>query len=55
MRLTRFTVFAALLFAVTSIYAAAPIRIMVDATDAPRDVIHTHVVIPASPGPLNLF
>lgn len=32
-----------------------PIRVMVDATDAPRRVLHSRLVIPAKPGPLTLL
>ena len=46
---------AILLFLVTSLRAAEPIRITLDATDAPRDVLHTHLTIPATAGPLALF
>ena len=35
--------------------AAAPITIRVDATEAPTNVLHAHLTIPASPGPLALF
>ena len=45
---------ASLLFAV-SLLAAEPIRITVDASDAPRGVVHSHLTIPASPGPLTLW
>jgi len=34
--------------------AARPIELLVDATDAPRGIFHTHLVIPAAPGPLAL-
>ena len=34
---------------------AAPITIRVDATEAPMHVLHAHLMIPASPGPLALF
>jgi predicted metalloprotease with PDZ domain len=33
----------------------APIRLDVDATDAPRNLLHARLHIPASPGPLTLF
>ncbi|HEV7518528.1 MAG TPA: hypothetical protein VGR07_19715, partial [Thermoanaerobaculia bacterium] len=33
----------------------SPISIAVDATDAPRQVFHTHIVMAASPGPLTLY
>jgi predicted metalloprotease with PDZ domain len=34
---------------------AAPVRLEVDATDAPRHLLHVRLVIPASPGKLTLF
>jgi predicted metalloprotease with PDZ domain len=40
---------------VVSIASAAPIRLFVDATDAPRRVLHAHMVIPAQPGPMTLW
>ena len=45
----------ATLFLAVAAYAAGPIRIVVDATDAPRDVLHAHLTIPASAGPLALY
>ena len=33
----------------------APIKLDVDATDAPRNLLHTRLHIPASPGPLTLY
>ncbi len=44
----------AFLFATTAA-TAAPIRIVVDATDAPRDVLHAHMTIPAPAGSLTLY
>src|SRR5215475_7980739 len=46
-----------LLFAfITTISALAqPIRLRVDATEAPRRLYHVDLTIPAAPGPLNLF
>lgn len=38
-----------------AIVLAQPIRITVDATDAPRRVLHSHLVIPVQPGPLALW
>jgi predicted metalloprotease with PDZ domain len=35
--------------------SAAPIIIRVDATEAPSHVLHAHLTIPASPGPLTLY
>jgi len=34
--------------------AASPIQLSVDATDAPRGIFHSRLVIPAAPGPLAL-
>ncbi len=49
----------ALLFAVAfSVHAQTasnPIRITVDLTDAPRRILHAHMTIPVSPGPLTLL
>jgi predicted metalloprotease with PDZ domain len=33
----------------------APIKITVDLTDAPRKILHAHMTIPVSPGPLTLL
>lgn len=41
------------LFAIS--LSAAPITIRVDASEAPAHVLHAHLTIPASPGPLALF
>jgi predicted metalloprotease with PDZ domain len=38
----------------TASAASRPIEISVDATDAPRGIFRTHMVIPAAPGPLVL-
>ncbi|HEY3054466.1 MAG TPA: PDZ domain-containing protein [Thermoanaerobaculia bacterium] len=54
MRLIRRSILAVLFFAVSA-FAADPIRITVDATDVPRDILHSHLTIPATAGPLNLF
>lgn len=35
--------------------AAAPISVDVDATQAPRGILHTHLVMPVKPGPLTLL
>jgi predicted metalloprotease with PDZ domain len=43
------------LSAVAASQAAGPITITVDATDAPRNLFHAKLVIPASPGPLSLL
>lgn len=34
---------------------AGPIRLVVDATQAPQKILHTHMVIPVTPGPLTLY
>jgi len=44
-----------ILCAVAFSVSAAPITIRVDATEAPAHVLHAHLNIPASPGPLALF
>src|SRR5262244_3521041 len=44
----------AFLFSVTA-FAQQPIRLRVDATEAPRKIYHAELTIPAAPGPLNLF
>jgi predicted metalloprotease with PDZ domain len=51
--LKRAFVLVALVVAV-SLQAQQPIRVVVDATDAPRKVFHSHSTIPASPGPMRL-
>jgi predicted metalloprotease with PDZ domain len=40
--------------AIATATAAAPMRIDVDATDAPRRLLHARLAIPARPGPLTL-
>src|ERR1700720_420020 len=52
--LKRILVFAALSLLAVSLLAA-PIPIRVDATQAPSHLLHAHLSIPASPGPLALF
>ncbi len=50
----RFTIAVGLcLFAIS--LSGAPILIRVDATEAPAHVLHSHLTIPATPGPLALF
>src|SRR5262245_27681682 len=44
-----------LLAAPASAFAQQPIRLRVDATEAPRRIYHAELSIPASPGPLTLF
>ncbi|HSP14214.1 MAG TPA: PDZ domain-containing protein [Thermoanaerobaculia bacterium] len=56
MRLKRIVLtFVSILLLATAVFAADPIRITVDATDAPHDVLHSRVTIPAAAGPLALF
>lgn len=50
----RVLLLAALLLLAASL-CAAPIAIRVDASDAPNHLLHSHLTIPASPGPLALF
>ncbi|PYI82175.1 MAG: peptidase M61 [Verrucomicrobia bacterium] len=45
----------ALLFSVSALGQNTPIRLDVDATDAPRKILHARLRIPASPGPLTLL
>src|SRR5262245_54941160 len=55
---TSFRVFAAVLFAYLLTgagLAQQPIRLRVDATEAPRRVYHAELSIPAVAGPMNLF
>jgi len=42
-------------FVATVTAFAQPIRLRVDATEAPRRLYHVELTIPAAPGPLNLF
>lgn len=51
--LKRAVVLLSLLLAAT-LHAQEPIRITVDATDAPRKIFHSHATIPAKPGPMQL-
>src|SRR5215212_5502667 len=41
-------------FTLTLTLTAQPIRIVVDATDAPRKIFRAHLTIPAAPGPMRL-
>jgi predicted metalloprotease with PDZ domain len=52
--LKRILILAALLLVAASLFAA-PITIRVDASEAPSHLLHAHMSIPASPGPLALF
>src|SRR5436309_13474224 len=45
----------ALLVSFTGSIFAAPIVLQVDATEAPRQIYHAELHIPAAPGPLTLF
>src|SRR6187549_185960 len=49
--------FALFLFLVTvsSALAQAAVTLAVDATDAPRNIVHSKLTIPVKPGPLTLF
>src|ERR1022692_3464506 len=44
-----------LLFVASLLPAQAPIRLYVDATDAPRKLFHARMTIPVRPGPLTLL
>lgn len=48
------TTLTALLTANTVHAQPQPIRVVVDATDAPRKIFHSHAVIPAAAGPMRL-
>src|SRR5713101_6886659 len=54
MRLLQRALLAALFYTISA-FGADPIRITVDATDAPRDILHAHMTIPAGAGPLALY
>ena len=54
MRLTFVASFLLLLGSAFAADTSTPIRILVDATDAPRNIFHTSIVLPATPGPLTL-
>src|SRR5579872_2102033 len=41
--------------ALAAIASAQEIRVQVDATDAPRRIVHVHLTIPAKPGPMTLL
>ena len=53
--LSRWLVAFTLLLAASALAGAAPIQLDVDATDAPRSILHARLHIPAQPGPLTLF
>ncbi|HEX9163745.1 MAG TPA: PDZ domain-containing protein [Thermoanaerobaculia bacterium] len=56
MRLTRVLFSFVLTFVAAAVlFAADPIRITIDATDAPHDVLHSRLTIPATAGPLTLY
>ncbi len=48
-------VFFLVALAAVSVATAAPIRLVVDASDAPRRVIHAHLTIPAQAGAMTLW
>jgi predicted metalloprotease with PDZ domain len=57
-RSTRLALPIALLLAASSLCAQSPpgpIKLMVDASEAPRQILHARLVILAKPGPLTLF
>ncbi|GGG91166.1 M61 family metallopeptidase [Silvibacterium dinghuense] len=41
-------------WAQSSTQSSSPIQVTVDVTDAPRKILHAHLVIPVQPGPLTL-
>ena len=45
---------ASLLFCFTTLAQTPPVRLRVDATDAPRKLLHARLSFPATPGPLTL-
>jgi predicted metalloprotease with PDZ domain len=55
MRQGIFTAFAAALFGIKSLAADAPIILDVDASEAPRNILHARLHIPAAAGTLTLF
>ena len=48
------TRFLALTFTALSLSAQPPLKLQVDATDAPRRILHAKLTIPATGGPLRL-
>jgi predicted metalloprotease with PDZ domain len=57
-RSTKLALLIALLLAAPSLRAQSPpgsIKLMVDASEAPRQILHARLLIPARPGPLTLF
>ena len=50
----KMTRFLALTLAALSLSAQSPLKLQVDATDAPRRILHTKLTIPATGGPLRL-
>jgi predicted metalloprotease with PDZ domain len=51
----RWLVLFNLLLAASAFAQTGPIKLDVDATDAPRSILHARLHIPAQPGPLTLF
>src|SRR2546423_11047658 len=47
--------FVLLLLCTAVAFAQQPIRLRVDATEAPRKIYHAELNIPATPGPMTLF
>src|SRR5215471_8639782 len=55
-KLLRSTILVVSLFlSAATAFAQQPIRLRVDATEAPRKLYHAELNIPASPGPMSLF
>jgi predicted metalloprotease with PDZ domain len=54
-RILPWTAALLLLFAGKTLADTAPIMLIVDATDAPRGILHARLQIPASPGKLTLY
>ena len=46
---------ACLLLAASALAQKPPVQLDVDATDAPRKILHARLRIPAPPGPLTLL
>src|SRR5262245_21685305 len=49
------SVILALLISSVAAFAQPPIRLHLDATEAPRRIYHAELSIPVVPGPMNLF
>jgi len=59
MNISRYRIYMACVFVLLmgafALGAQPPITLEVDATQAPQRIIHTHMAIPVSPGPLTLY